>query len=130
MDWKLQALWVGVGGATGAVARFATYIYVHRWLGANFPWGTLTVNALGSFALGLATAWIVAEPGAPGVVRPMLAVGFLGAFTTFSTFSVDAVVLLEEGRTLPAGLYVLANVGLCLGLAWLGLLVFRHLTIS
>lgn len=101
-------LQVGIGGALGACARFLITSGVYRWLGPGFPWGTLAVNVLGSFAMGLFTGWLV-EQGA-GRFAPFLLTGLLGGFTTFSAFSLDAVALYERGAGGVALAYVTASV--------------------
>lgn len=105
-------LWLAVagGGAIGAVARYGVGAVSLRFLGPNFPWGTLTVNILGSAAMGLLIAWLVArEPHSPAM-RAFIATGVLGGFTTFSTFALDAVTLFREKSLTLAGLYVGASV--------------------
>jgi CrcB protein len=101
---------VAAGGALGAVGRYAAVGLVAQWLGHGFPYGTLAVNVVGSFAMGLivelgALAW---QPSPE--LRAFLAVGLLGAFTTFSTFSLEAVLLYQRGEFLAAALYVAGSV--------------------
>jgi CrcB protein len=120
------SLWVALGGGIGAWLRFATgWLFVVRLSAARadaFPWATLTVNALGSLAMGLLAGWL-ARNGSPGeATRLFLAVGVLGGFTTFSAFSLEIVTLAERGQiglaALYAGVSLLAGViGLLLGLA-------------
>ncbi|PQO22656.1 fluoride efflux transporter CrcB [Rhodobacteraceae bacterium WD3A24] len=106
MIWSL--IQVALGGALGAVARFAVQSGVARLFGAGFPLGTLTVNVVGSFAMGVAVIWLAEK----GMLRaaPFLMAGFLGAFTTFSTFSLDAMALWERGLPWQAGGYAAASV--------------------
>ena len=118
---------VAAGGALGAVARYYSAGFVGRLIGLDFPSGTLVVNILGSFLMGLfvelsALAWSPSPE-----LRAMIAVGFLGAFTTFSTFSLDAVLLLQRGQVLSAGAYVLLSVSLSIGGFVLGLYLVRSL---
>ena len=116
---------VAVGGAAGAVLRF----YLSETIPADsFPWATLSVNLLGSFLLGIvAAAGLVQVLGEAQTL--LLGVGFLGAFTTMSTFSVETIAMMEEGRWQSAGIYVmlsalagplLAFIGWKSGHAWLG----------
>lgn len=103
-------VFVAMGGAMGAVARYLTIAGVGRLIGTGFPYGTLVVNILGSFILGalveaFALKWHVSQE-----VRAMLVVGVLGAFTTFSTFSLDVILQLERGHLGSAGLYILSSV--------------------
>jgi CrcB protein len=116
---------VAAGGAFGAIARYYAAGYVGRLIGADFPFGTLTVNVVGSFLMGVlvevsALAWSPSPE-----LRAMIAVGFLGAFTTFSTFSLDAVLLFERGQGLPAAAYVLFSVVLSIGAFFLALYLIR-----
>lgn len=125
-DWKIP-LAVAIGGALGAAARHLTAGLVDPWLAAAFPAGTLTVNVLGSFLMGLfieATALVWSPPPA---LRAMIAVGVLGAFTTFSAFALETLVLLEEGAPLRALVNVVASVVTCLAACWAGLWIGRSL---
>lgn len=122
-------IWLAVaaGGAVGAMARHGVSRASMHLLGPNFPWGTLTVNILGSFAMGLFIVWLShREPDSPAL-RAFVAVGLLGAFTTFSTFSLDAVTLYRDRTVMIAGAYVLASVILSVGGLLTGLFVGRHL---
>jgi CrcB protein len=120
MHWVL----VFVGGGLGAVARHGINRAGLAMLGPGFPWWTLAVNVLGSFLIGLLAglfgAW---ETGHNA--RLFLTTGFLGGFTTFSAFSLDALTMWERGATLQAGFYVLASVLLSLLAAAIGLLLTR-----
>lgn len=101
MGW----IWVAAGGAPGALARFGLTGWVQDATSSTFPWGTLVVNVVGSFLLGLAAAWL--ESAATSVeVRRFATIGLLGAITTFSTFSYEAAALLRDGEWGPAGVYV------------------------
>ncbi|MEX2642836.1 MAG: fluoride efflux transporter CrcB [Acetobacterales bacterium] len=118
---------IAVGGAVGAVARYGVIIAATHWLGSGFPWGTLAVNVVGSFVLG-ALAEAMALAWSPGdALRALLVVGMLGAFTTFSTFSLDVVVLAQRGETAVAALYVVASVALSVLGLLAGLAVVRQL---
>ncbi len=117
-------LWlaVGAGGALGAMARHGVGAVSLRLLGPNFPWATLTVNVIGSVAMGLFIAWLVSKEPHSSVMRAFVATGVLGAFTTFSTFALDAVTLYRDKSLTIAGAYVAASVilsiaGLFAGLA-------------
>lgn len=122
----LNLLAIAGGGALGALLRYAVSSGVHALLGRGFPYGTLTVNALGSFAMGLLSVLLVERLAAGPHWRAALLVGLLGAFTTFSTFSMETLMLLEQGALGRAGLNVAGNLLLCLGMAWLGLTIGRQ----
>lgn len=110
-------LWVAAGGACGAVLRYGVQALAS---GAEFPWGTLFVNLVGCLAIGVAIGAFAGTTWFEGVGRPLLVAGVLGAFTTFSAFSMDTVILVEEGRIIPAGAYVAGSVVGCLLAAGLG----------
>jgi len=121
--------WLGIaaGGALGALARYGLSGLVHAWAGSRLPWGTLAVNLIGCFALGLLmelsrqTGWVPAE------FRLVAGVGFLGAFTTFSTFGVETLLALEGGDWLGAAWNVALNVAGGLLLAFGGAVTARWL---
>jgi CrcB protein len=123
----LQILAIAGGGALGAVARFGVSTGVYRWLGRDFPWGTLAVNLLGSFAMGLLFVLLLERGLFAPEARSAVLVGFLGAFTTFSTFSLETLSLVEQGETLRALLNIAASVLLCLLACWVGILTARLL---
>ena len=101
---------IAAGGALGALGRHYLAYHVNALIGHGFPWGILACNVLGSFAMGVLVE-LSALVWSPSVeMRAFLAVGILGAFTTFSTFSLDIVLLLQRGDMLKAGLYVTASV--------------------
>lgn len=117
----MLVLMIAVGGAFGAVARYGLSGWVQQALTTTFPMGTLTVNVLGSFLLGF-TLPLFESLAWSAEARTMATIGFLGAFTTFSTFSYEAVVLLEGGEWGRAGLYMggsflLGLVGVLSGMA-------------
>ncbi|MCH6587315.1 MAG: fluoride efflux transporter CrcB [Proteobacteria bacterium] len=116
---------VAAGGAIGASARYLLVGGLDHWLGAGFPMGTLAVNALGSFMLGIlievtALVWSPAPE-----LRALLVVGVLGSFTTVSAFSLDALVLFERGASGLAGLYLAASVTLSLAGIYAGMRLLR-----
>ncbi|MDP1930669.1 MAG: fluoride efflux transporter CrcB [Gammaproteobacteria bacterium] len=118
----IYTLAVAAGGALGAVSR---YWLVSAMGASRFPWGTLTVNVAGSVLIGVLYVLITEKAVLSEQWRALLVVGYLGAFTTFSTFSLDALMLLQDGRLLHAGLYVLGSVVICLLGAWLGIMLMR-----
>ena len=113
-------LWVALGGATGAAARFAVAQWMSSRWGWTFPWGTFAVNVTGSLAIGLVMTLLIAR-GADPMYRLLLVTGFLGGYTTFSAFSFEALTLLEARRWDAAALYVIGSVGLGLLATALGL---------
>lgn len=108
-----QIIAVGVGGALGAVSRYLVVSLVVRYMEKHPHWATFAVNFIGSFCLGLAFVFIVERLASDGLLRPLIMVGFLGAFTTFSTFSLEIINLAEEGRYFDAGAYIVLSVILC-----------------
>ena len=113
-------IWIAVAGAAGSVCRHLVGLAAEKWLGTGLPWGTFAVNAVGSLLLGFVMAAITRNPDWPPAIRLAVCTGFLGAFTTFSTFSVDTVKLLQDGRSLAALGNVAANVGVGVLLALVG----------
>lgn len=123
----VYSLAVAAGGALGAVSRYWLMLWVTALGATRFPWGTLLVNVLGSCAIGVLYVLISERVVLTEQWRALLVVGYLGAFTTFSTFSLDALLLLQEGRLVPALAYVASSVLLCVAGACLGMLLMRAL---
>ena len=117
---------VACGGALGAMGRHLISSQVMRWAGSAFPWGTLTVNVLGSFILGVLVEYLALCWPATQEMRGFLVVGLLGGFTTFSAFSMDVVLLLERGSLGPAFAYIAGNLLLSICGLFAGLVIFRH----
>jgi CrcB protein len=116
-------LWVAIGGALGSLARFWLSGVVARQFGETFPWGTLAVNVSGSFVIGLVAA-LTGPDGrwlAPVWFRQQfLMLGVCGGYTTFSSFSLQTLDLIENGAWLPAGANAVLSVFCCLAAVWLG----------
>ena len=114
---------VAIGGALGSIARYALSTWIFDVSSHKFPYATLAVNVLGSFVMGILFVIIVEKAALPTEMRSLLMIGFLGAFTTFSTFSLDALGLWQNGHLFMALIYILATVILCLiaisSLVWL-----------
>ncbi len=126
----IQTLLVFLGGGLGAAARHGVNVAAGRVLGVNFPWGTLTVNIVGSVAMGLIAAWLAFRAGADWSqhARLFLTTGFLGGFTTFSAFSLDVAVLWERNQVGLAALYVGGSVLVAVAGLFAGLWLVRSLT--
>ena len=115
---------IAVGGAVGAVARYGVGKSVRFTAPSAFPWQTFVVNVTGAFAIGLLLA-LAARHSWPGWWRPLLAVGVLGGYTTFSSFSLEAVELAMRGRFGLAAAYVGGSVALGLAACFVGIMVGR-----
>ena len=118
---------VACGGPLGAMGRHLVSGQVMRWAGSGFPWGTLTVNVLGSFVLGVLVEYLALRWSTTQEMRGFLVVGMLGGFTTFSAFSLDAVLLLERGQLGAAFAYISGNLLLSICGLFAGLLLFREI---
>lgn len=118
---------IALGGSLGALARFYTANGIHAWLGRDFPHGTLFVNVSGSFLMGFLTQLLLLRFPEVSVYRSTLLVGFLGAYTTFSTFSLETFTLLDQGRYLKAATYAGLSIFLCIVATWVGIVVGRRL---
>jgi len=105
---------VAIGGALGSIARYALSTWIFDVSSHKFPYATLAVNVLGSFVMGILFVIIVEKAALPTEMRSLLMIGFLGAFTTFSTFSLDALGLWQNGHVFMSLVYMLATVILCL----------------
>ena len=116
---------VALGGAFGATARYLTGHLMSRILGKGFPWGTLTVNFVGSFLMGVLVVLLAHKFG--NRYAPLLMTGVLGGFTTYSAFSLDTITIFERGQTGLAAIYVVATLVLALGGIAAGLWVAREL---
>lgn len=123
-----QLVGIALGGAFGSVLRFLVSSGVYQWLGRSFPYGTLAVNLIGSLLIGFLAEVLILQRITFGVeYRSAILVGVLGGFTTFSTFSLETLLLIEQGNLPKAGLNVLISVCACLFATWLGLLAGRTL---
>ncbi|OWO91050.1 protein CrcB [Rhizobium esperanzae] len=123
----IQALLVAVGGAIGSVLRYFVGQWALRLMGPAFPWGTLAVNVVGCFAIGVFAELVARKFNASVELRLLLITGFLGGFTTFSAFSLDAISLFERGETVAGGIYIAASVGLSMAAVFAGLAIMRAL---
>ena len=120
-----QTLAIALGGAAGALGRFWVSNGVYSLLGREFPYGTLAVNVSGSLAMGWLYILLIDRLTVGPELRGLLLVGFLGAFTTFSTFSIETLNLLEQGEPWKAAANVALSVAACILAAWLGVVIGR-----
>ena len=117
---------VAAGGACGALLRMWVAQGVYGLLGRGFPYGTLVVNVAGSVAMGVVYVAFFERLDISPEWRAALVVGFLGAFTTFSTFSIDTLLLMQQGEHARAGMNVVLSVVLCIAGCWLGMVAARQ----
>jgi CrcB protein len=122
---KLAAVFLG--GGVGSVARYLTIIGCGRLCGTEFPWGTVAVNVIGSFIMGVLVELFAKVWSASEATRVLLTVGFLGGYTTFSTFSLDVALLVERGTLAVAAGYMAISVAFSIAGIFAGLLLFRWL---
>ncbi|MDX8382484.1 MAG: fluoride efflux transporter CrcB [Ghiorsea sp.] len=120
-----QMLAIAFGASCGAVCRWWVVLIMQRWFGSGYPWATLLVNAVGSLVLGFLVVYFLDRAHLSDTLRLLLTVGFLGSFTTFSTFSVETVRLLEQGPLVLGLLHTVGSVVLCIGMAWLGMVLAK-----
>ncbi|MBQ14632.1 MAG: fluoride efflux transporter CrcB [Gammaproteobacteria bacterium] len=116
---------IACGGAVGAVSRYWLATTMERFNQTNFPLGTFTVNLLGSFLIGMFFILFAEKIELAQQWRPIVIIGFLGAMTTFSTFSLDAILLMQQGNYNTAVFYLVTSVCVCLLAAWCGMLLAR-----
>lgn len=125
-----QTAAIALGGSVGAVARFLVANGVYAWLGRGFPHGTLFVNVSGCFAMGLLAELMLQRFAVAAEYRAAVLVGFLGAYTTFSTFALETLYLFEEGSLLKAFLNIFLSSMLCVVAVWIGVVWGRTLFTS
>ncbi len=112
---------IAIGGATGACLRYFISEIMLKLLGRGFPFGTLTVNILGSLIMGILFGLLEKELLSVNPAKTLIGIGFLGALTTFSTFSMDSLLLLQQGAWIKAGLNIILNIVCCIFVAWMGM---------
>ncbi len=123
----MQALSIAGGGALGALLRFYLTSGIHALFGRAFPYGTLIVNVSGSLLMGLCYTLFMERISISSELRAAILVGLLGAFTTFSAFSMETLRLIEKGELSKAALNILLSIVLCVGAAWAGTRLGRQL---
>ncbi len=122
-----QVVAIAVGGSLGALSRYWMVGFVSRLFERNFPYGTLAVNVVGSFLIGIGYIVIVQRLQVASEWHAVLMVGFIGAFTTFSTFSLETVSLMQEGRLMAAFIYIFSSVLVCLLATMAGILLAKQI---
>lgn len=123
----MKIFYLGLFGGLGCVARYMISGWVYNFAGRTLPYGTLAVNLIGSLLLGLVMEGSLRSTLLSPELRIGITVGFLGGFTTFSTFSYETVRLLEEGSAVAAGANILLNVTVCVAAAVLGIYLARQM---
>ena len=123
----IQILAIAAGGATGAVLRFLMSGWIYAWLGRGFPYGTLIVNVVGSLLMGLLSVLLIERLSLGPEWRAAILIGLLGGFTTFSTFSIETLNLIEAGAHGKALANTALSVVLCVGAAWVGVIAGRQI---
>jgi len=121
-------LLAGLGGAIGSVGRVMMTNLITRWMGDEFPFGTIVVNITGAILMGLLAGYSASDPGKlifSPAARTFLMIGVLGGYTTFSSFSLQTFLLLEQGNLSGALLNVLLSVVLCVAGIWIGFVTIR-----
>ena len=118
---------IAIGGAAGSLCRYGMSNGIYLLLGRSFPYGTLAVNILGSFVMGIVYILMIERASISEELRAGITIGLLGAFTTFSAFSIETINLIESGEILKAGLNILFSVTLCVVGCWLGMNLSRQI---
>jgi CrcB protein len=120
-----EILLVGLGGAAGSILRYLGTILTNKWIHTHYPLGTPAVNLIGCFLIGMLLGMAEHQQTLSANGRLLLATGFCGGFTTFSTFSAESLALFENGNIAAAGLYITLSVSTGLLAVWFGVSLLR-----
>ena len=118
---------IAIGGAIGSVLRYLIQIKCIEWLGVKFPYGTLIVNTIGALLIGFLSVFLLERFFVSTEIRFAIFIGLLGGFTTFSTFSLETLTLIEQGSIMAASINIFLNVAICIGACYLGVYSARIL---
>ncbi len=121
----ITVFWVALGGAIGAAGRYLVAMQTLRFFGPGFPWGTLTVNIVGSLAMGFLAGLFAYRMHVSPEIRMFLMTGILGGFTTFSAFSLDVSVLMERKDYMMSAFYIIGSISLSVAALFIGLRLAR-----
>ncbi|MBT9332815.1 fluoride efflux transporter CrcB [Acidipila sp. 4G-K13] len=118
----MKLFWVGLGGAMGSIARYLVGLWIFEWLGTRFPYGTFFINMSGCFIIGLALTVLDTHLRLPQEWRLAIPIGFVGAYTTFSTFEYETLRAFQHGQPSTALLYLGMSIIIGFAAVWLGTL--------
>jgi len=124
----LKIVAIGVGGSIGAILRYLISVQIGNWLGRDFPYGTLIVNIVGCLILGIVYTLFHSKIQISDELLHAIQLGLLGAFTTYSTFSLETLQMLQKSEFLKAGIYIALSVVLSLLAVWVGTLIAKFAT--
>ncbi len=127
MVYMQTVLFVGAGGAIGAMGRFMLGRVIFQAMGPGYPWGTLAANIIGALALGILAELFALRLSAPHNVQAALTAGVLGGFTTFSAFSLETALMIERNEWMGAASYTAISVIACVGALFLGMAIVRNI---
>ena len=127
MGYIQTVLFVGAGGAVGAMGRFMLGRVMLQTMGPGYPWGTLAANVIGAFIMGMLVELFALRLSAPHNVQAALMAGVLGGFTTFSAFSLETALMIERNEWMGAASYAAISVIACVGALFLGMAIVRNM---